>query len=264
MGNGSLLFARATFVAAVVLIAGSSIPAAHAGIIYNTTFESPVFSTGPLLGQDGWQVYGPGDPSISTFADTGSQSVFVDGDETSQSGPFHVDVATGPIVDLSADLAIFTASTQTEWQFGGLGTGSQFLGGIDVFPDDSIEAITAGFPVIGAFPRAGAFDQTAWHSVDLLFNFTSQTYSIALDGVTLASSLPFCGDNGSCAGANVPAFGAGIFDSFGAASPGVTSGSIPNDSGYMDNFQVAASPEPSTLLLLGLGLAGAAIRLRRR
>lgn len=265
MANQLSLIKRASFVAAIVLIGGSVIPAAHAGIIYTSTFESPTFTTGPIAGQDGWSVFGSGNPTVeSFFPDTGSQAVFVDGNETSQSGPYHVDVATGPIVDLSADLAIFTASTQTEWQFGGLGTSSQLLGGIDVFPDNTIEAITAGFPVIGTFQRATAFDATAFHSVDLSFNFSSQTYDVILDGVTLASNLPFCGDNDPCAGANVPAYGGGIFDSFGVTSPGVALGSVPNDSGYMDNFQATASPEPSTMMLLAAGLAAAVFKLRRR
>jgi hypothetical protein len=266
MENCSSSFTRAAFIAAVVLVGGAVIPAAHAGTIYNATFESPTFTTGPIAGQDGWSVFGSGNPIVeSFFVDAGSQSVFLDGDETSQTGPYHTDVTTGPIVDLSAEIAIFTSSTQTEWQFAGMDSSlTQFLGGIDIFPDDSIEAITAGFPVIGTFPRATAFDSTAWHDIDLLFNLASQTYSITLDGVTLASNLAFCGDNGACGGANVAAYGNGIFDSFGSTSPGVGTSDVPNDSGYMDNFQVAASPEPSTILLFGLGLAGVVIKLRRR
>jgi PEP-CTERM motif len=272
MAHRSSSYAPVALITPVLLIAGSAIPAAHAGTIYSTGFESPAFTIGPIAGQDGWNVFGPGNPFVSgLFSNTGSQSVFVDGNEAAQSGPYHMDATTGPIVDLSANLAIFSASTQTEWQFGALDpTMTQFLGGVVVFPDDTFEALTAGFPVIGSFPRATAFDSTAWHSIDLLFNLSLQTYSIAFDGVALASDLPFCGDNAGCGGANVASYGAGIFDSDGISSPGVgSSGSIPNDSGYLDNFQVAqlaagTAPEPSTMLLLGLGLAGAAIKLRRR
>jgi hypothetical protein len=258
-------FTRSAFTALLALIAGSAVPAVHAGVLYGAAFETPAFATGFISGQDGWNVYGPGNPIVENFfVDTGSQAVFVDGDEASQTGPYHSDVSTGSIVDLSADIAIFSSSTQTEWQFAALDpTLTQFLGGIDIFPDDTIVALTAGAPVIGAFPRATAFDSTAWHAIDLLFNTSSQTYNVTLDGVTLASNLPFCGNNG-CDGATVATYAAGIFDSFGAASSGVGAGSTPNDSGYLDNFQVAGVPEPSTILLLGLGLAGAAIRLRRQ
>jgi uncharacterized Zn-binding protein involved in type VI secretion len=213
-------------------------------ILYSTGFESPTFAIGPVAGQDGWNVAGPGNPIVEGFfVNSGSQAVFVDGNEASGSGLYHVDVTTGPIVDLSADIAIFTASTQTEWQFGAMDpTLSQFLGGIVVFPDNTFEAITAGYPVIGVFPRATGFDPTAWHSVDMQFNIISQTYTITLDGVTLASNLPFCGDQTMCGGANVASYGAGIFDSDGISSPGVGAlGSIPNDSGYLDNFQVTQS-----------------------
>jgi hypothetical protein len=264
MPSRSSLFMRVSFPALVALIAGSALPVAHAGVIYSTSFENPPFTTGPILGQDGWNVFGPGNPLVETFfTDTGSQSVFLDGDVASQTGPYHTDVTTGPIVDLSADIAIFTAGTQTEWQFAALDPSStQFLGGIDILPDDMIEAITAGFPVIGAFPRATAFDSTAWHAIDLLFNLSSQTYNVTLDGVTLASNISFCGDNTACAGGNVSAYGNGLFDGIGAASPGV-GGATPDDSAYMDNFQVAGAPEPSTILLFGLGLAAIVIRALR-
>ncbi|MGA7241308.1 MAG: PEP-CTERM sorting domain-containing protein [Bryobacteraceae bacterium] len=269
MLNRLFLLTRALFPVLAVLIAGSDLPVAHASILYSSGFETPTFTTGPIAGQDGWNVFGPGNPIVDNFfSDTGTQAVFVDGNEASQTGPYHTDVTTGPIVDLSSDIAIFTSTTQTEWQFAGLDpTLTQFLGGIDILPDDAIVALTAGSPVIGAFPRATGFDSTAWHSIDLLFNLSSQTYSISLDGATLASNLAFCGDSAGCAGASVSSYGGGLFDTNGISSPGVgASGSIPNDSGYMDNFQVAdvGVPEPSTILLLGLGLAGAACRLRRR
>jgi PEP-CTERM motif len=269
MLNRSFLLTRALFPVLAVLIAGSALPVAHASILYSSGFETPTFTTGPIAGQDGWNVFGPGNPIVDNFfSDIGTQAVFVDGNEASQTGPYHIDVTTGPIVDLSADIAIFTSTTQTEWQFAGLDpTLTQFLGGIDILPDDAIVALTAGSPVIGAFPRATGFDSTAWHSIDLLFNLSSQTYSISLDGATLASNLAFCGDSAGCAGASVSSYGGGLFDTNGISSPGVgASGSIPNDSGYMDNFQVAdvGVPEPSTILLLGLGLAGAACRLRHR
>jgi hypothetical protein len=197
------------------------------------------------------------------FAKTGSQAVFVDGSTASQSGPWHGDSAAGPFVDLSADIAVFTAATQSAWQFAGLGPNLiQFLGGIDIVANGAssdIHAITAGNPVVGSFARATGFDPTAWHHVDLLFNMPTQTYNISLDGGLLAGNLPFCGSNGnSCTGANVAAYGSAIFDSFGGVSA--------NDSGYIDNFSLvnrdSAVPEPTSILLhvTVLGSVGAGLR----
>ena len=242
-----------------------TLPVAHADVVYSTGFENPPFVTGPIAGQDGWSVFGPGLSTVENlFVKTGSQAVFVDGNTASQSGPFHSDVALGPLVELSADIAIFTSTSQSEWQFAALGPGGiGFLGGIDVFFDNSIEAITNGFPVLGTFPRATAFDSTAWHHIDLLFNMPSQTYDVSLDGVALASNVAFCGDNGPCAGAPVTSYGLGFFDNFGATS--TVNGGPANDSGYIDNFAVANVPEPTTIILIAIGLVGViAGSIRRR
>ncbi len=236
-------------------------PLAHADVVlYSTGFENPPFTTGPIAGQDGWNVFGPGISTVeNTFVKTGSQAVFIDGSTASQSGPFHSDFSTGtPFVDLSADIAIFSSSTQSEWQFAGLGPGlAGFLGGINVLPNDQIQLITPSFTTLGGlFPRATAFDSTAWHHIDLLFNMVSQQYDVSLDGSLLASDVPFCGSNAGCSGAFVPAYGTGLFDSFGGG----------NDSAYMDNYRVAnvnAVPEPSHLLLLGSAVLGLAA-LRRK
>lgn len=252
-------------IAALVVLA---VPAARADtVVYGTGFENPPFTTGAIAGQDGWNVFGPGTPTIeNSFAKTGSQAVFVDGSTATQSGPYHSDSSVGPLVDLSADIALFTSSSQSEWQFAGIGAGLVgYLGGIDVLPDNSIEALTSGTPVIGTFPRATAFDSTAWHHIDLLFDIATQTYNITLDGTTLASNIAFCGDNGGCLGGPVAAYGNGFFDSFGASSTGARGAT--NDSGYMDNYQVAnvnATPEPASFAFAALGLSLLAGFARRR
>jgi hypothetical protein len=240
-----------TFTTAVICLA---VPAWADTTLYSTGFENPPFTVAGIVGQDGWNSFGPGFPVVENFfADTGSQAVFLDGSVATQSGPYHADTSSGPLIDLSADLAIFTASTQTEWQFGALGPGLDgFLGGINILPDGSIYALTAGATQIGTFTYATAFDSSA-------FDITTQTYDISVGGVTLASNVPFCGSNTGCTGATLSTYGDGLFDSFGGG----------NDSGYMDNYSVTlvstSVPEPSSvLLLLSALLGGIGIELRRR
>ena len=229
--------------------------------LYSTSFESPTFSTGALAGQNGWNVYGTGTTSVvNSFAYSGSQSVFVNNNAT-QSGPYYALSSTGPLIQESAEIAIFASTTQSGWQLGATGPGLiGYLGGIDInAKTNAIRAITQGQPIIGVFPRATTFDSTAWHNVTLFFNLNTQTYSISLDGVTLDSNVPFCGTNsGGCTGATVTTYGDGIFDTFGATGA--------NDSGYLDNYSVTlvnSAPEPASIGLLLMG-AGLIITLRWR
>ena len=70
----------------------------------------------------------------------------------------------------------------------GLGSGlAPFLGGIDILGDGEIEAITAGFPVVGMLTY------NVWNNVSFLFDINTQTYSLSLNGVVLGSNVPFCG-----------------------------------------------------------------------
>jgi PEP-CTERM motif len=102
----------------------------------------------------------------------------------------------------------------------------------------------------------GTFRYNAWDNFSFLFNLNTQAYGIFLNGGTLASNVPFCGDNGPCAGAHVSSYGDGIFDTFRGG----------NDMGYIDNYRVVENPvpEPSSFALLGTGILGVAGMLRRK
>jgi len=249
----------------LAVMAAVAIPAHADVVLYSTGFEAPTFTTGALAGQNGWAQFGPSTATVENFfAKTGSQAVFVDGSTATQAGPYHQDPSAGPLVDLSADIAIFTSSTQSTWQFAATGNSlTKFLGGIDIFPNSQIEAITPGFPVIGSFARSTSFVTPTWNHIDLLFDIATQTYNITLNGVLLDSNVPFCETNaaGCIGGSGTTNYGDGVFDSFGQSS----GTGVSNDSGYMDNYQVtlvSGVPEPSSIVLLltVFGVVGAGLR----
>jgi|HubBroStandDraft_6_1064221.scaffolds.fasta_scaffold01041_4 hypothetical protein len=249
--NKSQLLAGALPALLVAIVMFMATPAMHAGTIYSTGFENPPFTLGPLAGQDGWQVFGPTFVDVqSNVVYAGSQAVWVDGSAASQSGPYHSDFSTGPLVGLSAYIYLGSSSTQSSWQFAGLGSGLfPFIGGIDTNPStNNIALITAGFPVVGTLSR------DTWHNVYFVFDFTTQQYNFWLDGTQLGTNVPFCGDNGPCLGEHVSSYGTGFFDTFGGG----------NDSGYMDNYSVSSVPEPSSIALFGSGILGLAAVLKRR
>jgi hypothetical protein len=249
--------------AAGLALASLSAVSAYADI--NTGFEPPAYSVGLLAGQNGWQVFGPGVVVVeSALVYSGTQAVFVDGGSSAvtQSGPYY-QTTTGAMTDLSAEIFLASSSTETGWQFASTGSGLfGYAGGVDIYPTSNplvsnVLAITGSG---GGFPTVGAFTRDQWNNVNILLNYTTQTYSIALNGSTLASNISFCGDNsGVCNGANVSNVNADeFFDTFGA-----TPGS--DDSGFIDNFSATtATPEPSLYVPAVLGLVGLGWRKWRR
>jgi hypothetical protein len=246
---------------------------ARGGSIYSTGFEQPTFAPNQALGnQDSWQewngsasaaVVGCCSPSSEIYA--GQQSVTVVAEATNantQTGIYHQDTASGsPLIDLNAELEIVSTETENTWQFAGLGAGLiPYIGGINIVPTgpatDTIYSITAASTAIGTFTRQVGVVNSAWHDVDLLFNFSTQTYNITLDGTLLAANVPFCGGNATCTGAFVseatfPSF----FDVFADIGG--------NDFAYMDNLSVSSVPEPATYGLTGAALVAGAFLLRR-
>jgi hypothetical protein len=197
----------------------------------------------------------------NAFAFAGTQAVVVgDSTNTTQSGAFITDTS-GPLVDLSGEILLASSSAETGWQFVATGPGlTGFAGGVDIYPTanplvSDVYAITGSD---GGFPLVATFARNQWNAVNIVLDYTTQTYSIALNGSTIASNLAFCGDNsGPCSGVPVSNLnGDDLFDTFGGV-PGS------NDAGFIDNFSASTVPEPSFLLVLALGLAGLALARNR-
>lgn len=245
-------------VAAAALFAAAS---ANATIIYQTDFEAPNFAVGGINGQGGWATFSaPGASTIETVGAIGGlQSAKVTGSlTTGQTGPFHSDASAISLITVSADILLTSTTLPADlrsWQFSAIGAGlTGFTGGIDIDANGNIRAITQGFTSIGVFSR------DMIHRVDLLLDYGAETFGVKLDGVTLASGLAFCGDNGPCGGA-APGltYNSLLFDTFGAQG---------GDAGYLDNIIVQSTPgvpEPSAwaLMIAGFGLAGSVLRRRR-
>ncbi len=253
------------FLAAAAIAAAASGPARAATIPYATGFEAPDFVPGPIGGQSGWSAFSiSGQPDLAQVTTAaalgGSQSLGVDASAGAQTGGYFDFGAIGPpaAVLLSGDIMTPSAASTAMWQFALLGPGLVgFAGGID-WVNGQIMAITAGFPVIGAFAP------DVWHHVEILAGAGSSSgFQVILDGSFLGT-FATCGDNGPCAGAPVPILQTAIFDTFGGLpAPAM---------GFLDNVRVdviipccGGAPEPTTwtLLVAGFGLAGAGLRRRR-
>jgi len=250
-------------VSAIALLSLGSVPS-EAGVLYATGVENPPFTLGPIDGQAGWSVFSASGQASApvvenVFVNSGAQAVAIPNPVGGQTGPFLQPNFVAPVLDMSIDMYLFSSSNETGWQFGTTGAGGNgFAGGVDMGSASSahgggttIYAITGNYTTV-----IGTFTRNTWHHVDLILDYTTQTYAVELDGATLASGLAFCGNNfGNCNGAAVTSLGWALFDSFGG--PGG------NDLGVFDNFSIATVPEPATITLLGAGLLGLGL-LRRR
>ena len=247
--------------AAVLIAAAVGAAPATAATLYSTGFEPPTFTTGQLAGQDGWQEVPGASAAVqveNAFALTGTQAFdVVPALASTQDGGFRTVATTASIVTQSADIWLSSSSTETKYQFAATGPFLVgFAGGIDILPTDpvnnTIQAISGSFPVIGTFAR------DRWNHVDMTLNYATQTFAVALNGTTLASGLAFCGSNNGCTGAVVANYADGVFDAF--HTPNV------NDIGFLDNYSVTSLdvPEPASILVLGIGLAGLCVGRRRR
>jgi hypothetical protein len=240
--KNSIGIAVATLVCALHFVSSGQV---QAGIIYQTGFENPPFTLGPMAGQDGWNVFSAGGtPNAVTIQNAvsfaGSQAVEIDRSVASgQTGPFRADQspASDNIVTMQVEAMLTSSTVQSWWQFGGLSAapGLPFIGGFNPLPNGTIQIITPGFPVT----PTPVITRDEWELWQVDYNFTTQSFDIFINHSLVASNEPF--------GMPASAFGGGIFDTFNTVAG--------NDRGYFDNYSITGSavPEPSSFVLFGTG-----------
>jgi hypothetical protein len=231
---------------------------AQAGIIFQTGFENPPYTTGALAGQGGWSVFGVS-PAVTVqngVALTGTQALLVDAAATGtqQTGPWRIDpfdtsTHANKTVVVSADVLLTSSSNQTGWQFAALSTTpGTWFGGFNPLPDGRLQLITAGFPL-----TTPVITRDVWNHYEVRYDFLDQTFDVLINNSLVAGDVPFLSSQ--------TVYGTLIFDTF----------STGNDKGYLDNVLIQdvpsqVVPEPSAIVLLGVGgltLLGSRLRRRR-
>ncbi|HWF01797.1 MAG TPA: PEP-CTERM sorting domain-containing protein [Caulobacteraceae bacterium] len=252
------------------------LPANAQTVLYSTGFEQG-YAPGPLSGQGGWtvaQVYPLATDYSSNvlvqgaLANAGSQAVefTFPSSDTGAYYTFTPFVPTAPI----------TVSAEINYQLEGT-NGFRFL--VDSGPGSS--DITAGVSFWGpdgdrgepvrliayssqtGYPAEGVvlgiYPSATWLDVSMTLNYATQTYNVSVNGVLAGSNIAFCGvvtfDDDCTATSLAP------FSEIDVLEYPPRAGEV-----YLDDVSVTEAPEPGvwSLMITGVGLVGASLRLRRR
>lgn len=234
---------------AAALVSVLSVTVCHATVIFQTGFEQPDYAPGALAGQNGW--ISSSVPYVeSGIAFSGSQAVAVDATGTSGQNiddlGLNYTALGNPenVVTYDVEFMQSTLGTSSLWDvlaaFGSPGFISQVL--VDGYGNVYIDSVGGTVNV----------SRGVWNDFQLSLDFSTQTASAYANGQFVGSET-----------FESPATGLNPYQgvAFGInSSPGT-------DSGYFDNLTItsaaAAVPEPSTAWLIALGLAGAAVPMRR-
>jgi hypothetical protein len=269
---GRSVLGGAVLAAASIAFTGSTAPART--IRFQTGFEPNEYTTGSLIGQNGWARYDADAPlPVVDVQNTvvhpslgGTQAVKF---QTTGAGidPYadFTDIYTGSTGISAATLALEPLVTiQFDMMRGTLDNGElpTAAWGVDIYDadDSALTATVAAYddglgPAVSGSDASGTFvylgDGSArgtWDTYTVSLNFLTRTYTVALNGTQLAGELDF--------GVDADA-GIGNVD-FLALTRGT-------DAAYFDNLVITTSavPEPATTGLV-LAAAGVVLTGRRR
>jgi hypothetical protein len=266
--NSNLRSLRVLSLTASIAGIGALAPTRASAIVhYQTGFEAPTFTLGPLIGQDGWVGDPAANPAITvqnTVVASGSQAVRAN----AAGDPLGFQWAWKPLstVTVPATTAEPLVTISWDMQLSPLGGGDTptKLWGIDLYNGTGRIAVVGifqdtGGPVIAGtgadgqtlFNLGGAPARGAWHNFQIVLNYDELTYDVRMDGNLIDFDVPFN------VGAN-----AGVDRTLGDAD--FTGQERGTDIGYFDNYSVTSAPvpEPTTIALSALG--GCALLQRRR
>ena len=215
----------------ILLLVGAA--GGHAQDLFTTSFDSPTYRPGSLTNQSGWYVFGGtlgnngGNPTVqSTDVRSGDQAI-----STSASAavgyPLHTisysDSGLSKIVEGSVSMKMGTlGSAWHAFCFISASTTNPTVGCLDIS--------TSGLPYVTNGPTQklgpGTLSAGTWYTFRLAFDFTAQTMTGFIDGVSIGS-VPF-----ASAVRNLAAVGFGF-----NAIPGA-------NVAYYDDFSVTASAGP--------------------
>ena len=234
---------------AAFLAAVSFVPAQAATIPYSTGFEAGEgYATGNLNGQNGWTTTGTSTIASGFFAQSGTQYAFISG--TGGSATQTISNGTGlTSADVRANFDFLSSDPFTFSITGGGGLiGSATINPLNgqVTYANATTAIINGGNLINSVTGGGTAN---YNQFDLIANFSTNQYSFLFNGATI-STLSFQNAN-----TNISSF------SF-ASVTNATATAIDNVS--VTGSGAAATPEPSTLVMLGGGIAMLAIGAARR
>lgn len=242
---------RTLFLGLVAAFAAAS--PASAGVLYQTSYESPEYGADPLNGQEGWVNSFGIDPLVtSSFARTGSQSLEVRQDDGQ--APFGLTIRPGPYTTSAPKVSVkhsVYVDGSDPWDFISplaLGGDNGFIAQLAIV-DGLVAELGATNP--GGAPSVPIATDT-WIDLELILDFPTQTVEGFVNGQSIGSGQF---SNPSSQLTQVEIFH--IYD-FGSTGP---SGSF-----FVDDLSISAVPEPATLAaFLGLGLVGVGpMRSRKR
>jgi hypothetical protein len=227
------------------LCALSVTPLLHAGVIFQTGFEStdaPAYATGQLAGQNGWT--GLTTPVVeNSTVFSGSQAVsFASTGLSGQNlirNPITYNSLTDPAQTVVYDIHFMesTTGTASNWTVVGTSGAGGFIGAIVLTGSTGL--------VNDGYGNSVAVTRGTWNDFQLTLDFKTQTYGASVNAQPLGSGAFFN------ASTDLTSFGFGI-------------NSVPgSDVGFFDQVSINSVPEPGYAGLLVAAMGLIALRARK-